>query len=128
MPPNDQVPEPGAALSANADRGKQAGNRYIVMFKRQSTAIVNEQAAQIAVDKTNAVLSSADIPADSVIHQYKWASQGFAGRFTAEQVEKLRKDPRVDHVTKDYYYQAIQTMPVKAYTFNAFMQVGQVTP
>jgi len=79
------------------------------MFKEQPRGISDQSAAQQAVEQTNVVLTSLDIPKDSLIHQYKWASHGFVGHLTSGQVEKLRKDPRIDHVVKDYYYKAIQT-------------------
>lgn len=109
-PPSD---DQGLSVEQEAlpEDGKVAENRYIVMFKDQSNSVVSAQAAQQAVEKTNAVFSDLSIPADSLIHQYKWASQGFAGRFTPEQVEKLRADPRIDHVVKDYQYKAIDSKP-----------------
>lgn len=106
-PPNDQelITSDGITVSEKAKQPDH--NRYIVMFKEQPAGIANSQAAQVAVEKTNNVFSNLNIPRDSLIHQYKWSSQGFAGHFTKEQVEKLRKHPLVDHVAKDYYYKAI---------------------
>lgn len=63
------------------------------------------------MEKTNTVLSSARIPQDSVIHRYRWASFGFAGRFTSKQVEKMRHHPLVDRVVKDYYAKVIESNP-----------------
>lgn len=64
--------------------GKIAENRYIVMFKEQTNSGVSAPATQQAVKKTNAIFSDLNIAADSLVHQYKWASQGFAGSFTPE--------------------------------------------
>jgi len=85
------------------------------MFKEQPPGIANAEAAQQAVEQTNAVLRSLHIKQDSLLHYYKWASQGFAGKFSKEQVKKLRQHPLIDHVAKDYYYKTIQTASSEEY-------------
>ncbi|NGP88617.1 S8 family serine peptidase [Fodinibius halophilus] len=84
-------------------------NRYLVTFKNQSKGLASTSMAKQAVEKTKRVLSSSSIPSKSLIHQYKWTSQGFAAELTAKQVNKLRDHPLVDRVVKDYYAIAISS-------------------
>lgn len=92
---------------------QSAHSRYIIIFKEQPPGIANSKAAQTAVEKTNNIFSSLNISQDSLIHQYKWTSHGFAGKFSKEQADKLSNHPLIHNVVKDYYYKAIQVGVVK---------------
>ncbi len=123
-PPDDQQLVKSAEYQ---DTLKESNNRYIIMFKEQPPGIANSQAAQQAVEKTNTILSSLNIPRDSLIHQYKWATQGFAGRFSNEQVKQLREHPLIGHVFKDYVAKAIQVSSKSTFTKTSF-SANQTTP
>lgn len=132
-PPSNSQPAVSGQLQAQAPSIEQDSsdhNRYIVMFKEQPAGLATAQAAQQTVEKTNTIFTSLSISKDSLIHQYKWTSQGFAARLTVDQVEQLRKHPLVDHVAKDNYYKAIDYMP--AVGISAFKNLlhmsGQTKP
>ena len=126
-PPDGQQLVTSSDYQAKKDTLSESTNRYIVMFKEQPPGIARPQAAQQAVEKTNTIFSNLNISQDSLIHQYKWATQGFAGRFSKEQVEKLRKHPLIDHVAHDHVAKAIQNTH-KPKLGKAVVSSSQITP
>lgn len=74
--------------------------QHIVVFKDQAGGIINEQAAQVAEERTNSILADHSISADSVLFQYKYALKGFSAKLSQKQRKALQNDPRVDHVSK----------------------------
>lgn len=104
-------------------------NRYMIMFKEQPAGIASSQQAQQTLQKIAVVTASHNIKADSLIHRYRWATQGFAAHLTPEQVEKLRSDPRVKVVVKDFYFKAFSAVNVnKSFAATAAAASGQITP
>lgn len=72
---------------------------YIVTFENQFDNQINEQAAQQADRLRQEVLSDQDIREEFVISRYRYALKGFAAKLDTNQVEALRKDPRIARVT-----------------------------
>lgn len=96
------------ASAQTADSIKISETRYIISFKDQAYRKISEQAAQQAVERTQAVFTDYNISKDSLIHQYKYASKGFAASLTKEQAEALRQDERIEHIVNDFSYKATQ--------------------
>ncbi len=87
--------------------------RYIVVFKDQAGEAITEQAAQEAVQLREEIFSDLDIPADSLIHQYKYALKGFAAHLSENQVDQLGGDTRIELVAQDFRFKGIQNSPAR---------------
>ncbi len=105
-PPNDQEVTTNEIGTTQSAQVKKAEHRYIVTFKEQPEQVADVETAQQAVEQIGSVMAATRVPQDSLIHKYKWASRGFAGRFTKKQVNRLRQHPLVKHVVKDVMYRA----------------------
>jgi len=77
--------------------------QYIVVFKDQNRWKITEQAAQQALQSTQSVLTKYQISVDSVLFRYKYALKGFAAKLSQKQINELRADPLVDHVSRAYF-------------------------
>lgn len=125
-PPNSQAQE-NTTLAKSAEKVPElVPGRYIVVYKDQNDRKISEQAAQEAVQRTEAIFSELNIKQDSLIHQYKYALKGFAANLTEEQVEQLKKDPRIEAVVQDVKYKAIQIVPSANTSATALM--AETTP
>ncbi len=132
------VPPPDSQIATSKQKTKAknqdepsvqiAEGRYIAVFKDQAEGRISSQAADIARQTRRAIFSDLDIAGDSLIHEYLYASKGFAAHLSEEQAKVLEKDPRVKSVFPDIYYQAISSNFRSADDTTFAMQSGQTTP
>lgn len=60
--------------------------RYIVVFKDQSYRQITSEAAELANQRINSIISNLNIHPDSLIHRYKYALKGFAAKLSENQI------------------------------------------
>lgn len=60
------------------------------------------------MEQTQSIFADYSISQDSLIHQYKFATKGFAVKMSEDQAEILRRDSRIKYVVNDFSYRAIQ--------------------
>lgn len=126
-PPTDnQTQENKTFAKAIKEDPELVPGRYIVVYKDQGNPQISEQAAQIAVQRTEAIFTELNIKRDSLIHQYKYALKGFAAKLTKTQAQELEQDDRVKAVVQDVKYKAIQVTPSSSNINTALM--AQTTP
>lgn len=129
-PPQDSQTKENHTL-AKAEKEnlpKVVPGRYIVVFKNQGERKISENAAQQAVQSTEAIFTDLKLSQDSLIHQYKYALKGFAAKLTKNQVQQLKEDPRVEAVVQDIEYKAIQATTSPSSTFKKASMMAQTTP
>jgi hypothetical protein len=88
---------PGFAGHATSSSADVIEGHYIVVLSKQPAA--RDVAADIALESVTAALSRG--AGASVNHTYRHALTGFAAELTDEQVEGLRRDPRVLSIEQD---------------------------
>lgn len=88
---------------------------YIVVFKDQGKEIGITRAARQATQTTQSMLSEYAIGQDSLLSEYQYALKGFAAKLSPGQLKKLKKDPRVDHISpnKLFFLNISNTTAVK---------------
>ncbi len=62
------------------------------------------------MERTQSIFVDYSISQDSLIHQYKYATKGFAVKLNEKQAEILRKDSRIKYVVNDFSYKATQEL------------------
>lgn len=129
-PLTNQAPNvASSAVTAEADTNVIPG-QYIVVYKDQANGLINDNAAQEALQRTQSVLTTHGIKQDSVLFRYKYALKGFAAKLSPEQVKILRQDPRIDHISQARMFRlgATITNPTPDNTFVESMVASQSTP
>jgi subtilisin family serine protease len=89
QPDGPQPPDQEAATLAGAGRGEPIPDQWIVVFRPGTPGVAN-LADKLARDHGGKVL-----------HKYEHALKGFAGRLSAQAIDKLRKHPDVLAVEQD---------------------------
>jgi hypothetical protein len=72
---------------------------YIVIFNNQFDRQISKSVARKASQLTDRILSSFNIPKDSLLAKYQYAIKGFAAKLSKTTVTALKKDPRIKNVT-----------------------------
>lgn len=104
---NNQSNSRGQSLVVKTEKGKAAEyilGEYIVVFNEQGVGLPSKQAAQQAIEKTQEIFQKYQIHRDSLIFQYQHLLKGFAVKLSRGQLRKLKNDPRVDHISKNYLF------------------------
>lgn len=109
-PPQDenQTLQQSTVYNASDESIYISRNRFIVVLKGQKERGIDEHTVKETVVQTEKIFSDYNIPKNSLIHQYKYATSGFAVHMSEERAEILRSDPRIKYVVNDIAYRAIQ--------------------
>ena len=121
-PPNNQVLSSKAHLPSTmaTDASQVIPGEYIIVFKDQGKEIGTARAARQATQTTQLMLSEYAIGQDSLLSEYQYALKGFAAKLSPGQLKKLKKDPRVDHISpnKLFFLNISKTPTVSPVTIN----------
>lgn len=82
--------------------GDPIPGQYIVVFKYKDSKGKAISGKQVE-DLRSSVLSDNAVSSDVVFKQYNKALPGFAAKLTAEQLDRLRADERVDYIEQDRF-------------------------
>ncbi len=106
--PNEEVFEPEQIVLEDTDNGKSIPGQYIVTYK--PSAIIqsgmrlsddyNEMQAMLHNYTENLLLENEIYP-EGIDHVYGNTVYGFAGKLSSVDLERLRKDPRIDYIEDD---------------------------
>lgn len=98
----DEKVQADSGTETLAENGDPIEGQYIVVFKSQDAKGKTIADRVKAVQKLRSgLLSDHDIRRKAVFNEYNIALQGFAGKLTAEQLEALHNDSRVDYIEQD---------------------------
>lgn len=139
MPPpsNDQVLSSKADLPSTMDTSaeKVIPGEYIVVFKDQGKEMSITQAALQAEETTQSLLSEYAIGQDSLLSEYQYAIKGFAAKLCPEKLKKLKKDPKVDHISKNKLFfpgttktPTVSSIPMREQSTGSSALSSQITP
>jgi serine protease len=106
-PPNDQVsPIPTQTQAGEKELGP-IPDQYIVVFKDRWNGVINETVGQNVLEFLNARISEFSIADSLVKSRYEHVLRGFTAKLTEEQLQAIKKDPRVDYVEQDRRFKTI---------------------
>ena len=96
--------------------------QYIVVFKDQWEGQINSEVAQQALSFVNAKTEAVGIAEKDVKNRYENALRGFTAKLSETQLQTLQKDPAVDFIEQDRYYNGLEgTVSIPTTRFSTFL-------
>ncbi len=96
----------GFTMVAGLDNGQLIPNKFIVKYKDNSGLRLNgnltfDERLEVVAGFTNDLLQEMGIPSTAVERTYGTVLKGFVAELTQEQVERLKKDSRIEYIEQD---------------------------
>lgn len=114
----------------SSDSSGYIPNQYIVVFKNIDHGKISSRVADKVDQITNSVMEKNGISEENIMNRYKYSIHGFTAKLNQSQLEALKRDSRVDHITQDHIfdYNPLSEVSANSAKINTTSSGSQIIP